>query len=138
MDFFKELNNIFEFLFSIRKLEKYLAIDVKFPIKWVIPKSVIENSKVVENESQDTDLRFFSFVSEFNEDSLSNTLKNIKTIIRVNKEREDKDKLFKTKVNELKALFDNNNLDSLKLLKIEVLKQNLEMDDGRLEIDSLV
>jgi signal recognition particle subunit SEC65 len=137
MDFFKELNNIFEFLFSIRKLEKYLAIDVKFPSKWVIPKSVIENSKVVENESQDADTRFFSFVSEFKEESLSATLKNIKTIIRVNREREDKEKLFKNKVNELKALFDQNNLDALKLLKFEVLKEKTEKD-GEFEIDDVV
>jgi hypothetical protein len=137
MDFFKELNNIFEFLFSIRKLEKYLAIDVKFPSKWVIPKSVIEDSKVVENENQDSEFRFFSFVSEFKEESLSNTLKNIKTIIRINREREDKEKLFKNKVNELKALFDQNNLDSLKLLKIEVIKEISE-DDGELKIDDVV
>jgi hypothetical protein len=137
MDFFKELNNIFEFLFSIRKLEKYLAIDVKFPSKWVIPKSVIENSKVVENESQDAEVRFFSFVTEFREDSLVTTLKNIKTIVRVNREREDKEKLFKNKVNELKTLFDQNSLDSLKLLKFEVLKEKIE-NNGEFKIDDVV
>jgi hypothetical protein len=137
MNFFKELNNVFEFLFSIRKLEKYLAIDVKFPSKWVIPKSVIENSKVVENETQDSEIRFFSFVSEFKEESLSGTLSNIKTIIKINREREDKEKLFKNKVNELKALFDQNNLDSLKLLKIEVLKETPD-ENGEFKINDVV
>jgi len=132
MDLFKELTSIYEYLYSIRKLEKFLSFDIKLPTKWIIPKNIVETSKVVENQSNDTETRFFSFVSEFNEKNINTTLGTIKLIIKANKEREEKERLFKTKVNELKMLFDNTELDGLKQLKFDI------KDDGQFELDSVV
>ncbi len=137
MDFYKELNNIFEHLHSIRKLEKFISIDIKFPSKWTIPKSLVETTKVLENESPDPEYRFFSFVSDFKESQLIANMGVIKTIIKTNKEREEKERLFKNKVNELKMLFDKSDLDSLKGLTFDVKDKNL-LDDGEFrELDEL-
>lgn len=129
---YKELLTIYEYLFSIRKLEKYLSFDIKFPSKWEIPKSIIDSTKVVENETKDIDKRFFSFVSDFSEKSIESIIHSIRSIIKYNKEREEKERLFKSKVNELKMLFDNTELDGLKQLTFEL------KDDGKLEINPMV
>ena len=56
-----------------------------------------------------------------------NTIKNFK----YNKEREEKDKLFQTKVNELKSIFEKQNLDNLQALKFEISDdQKIELEDG--------
>jgi hypothetical protein len=132
MNMFKELTLIYDYLFSIRKLENYLSFDVKLPAKWTIPKNIVDTAKVVENQSNEPELRFFSFVSEFNETSINTTLGIVKSLIKINKEREEKERLFKTKVNDLKILFDNTSLDNLKQLTFDI------KEDGQFQIDSLV
>jgi hypothetical protein len=48
---------------------------------------------------------------------LENTLDQI---VKTNIEREEKERLFKTKVNELKNIFEKEKLDSLKSLKFDI------------------
>jgi len=78
--------------------------------------------------------RFFSFVSEFNEDVLNKTVENIKNIIAYNKEIEMKESLLKQKIDELKKIFEKENLESLQLLKFDIFEEKLE--DGEEIIDT--
>jgi hypothetical protein len=71
-------------------LKQYLTIDIEFPNHWKIPKRLVQEDKIVENDKVNDGFRFFSFVSEFNENELNVTVENIKNIVAYNKEIEMK------------------------------------------------
>ena len=113
MSLFKDFEGLFPYLISVRKLKTYLSFDIEFPENWKLPKKYVNEERVVENGKQKEGVRNFSFVSEFNETSVDELISNIKSIIHYNKEREEKEKLFENKVNELKKIFENQNLQNL-------------------------
>lgn len=121
MSLYKEIQPILPYLSSIRKLKTYLSFDIYFPSKWVIPKKYVDESKVIENESTVIDMRFFSFVSEINDSDIAQTTTNLLNIIKYNKEKEEKEKLFENKVKELKDIFDKQSLTELKDLKFNLI-----------------
>jgi hypothetical protein len=125
---YKELKDIFHYLVTVRVLKTYLSIDVEFPVGWKIPKRFVQEDKIMENQKVSNDKRFFSFVSEFDEEALNLTLNSIKSIISYNKEIELKEKLLKQKIDELKKIFESQHLESLQNLKFELLEEKL--DDG--------
>ena len=116
MTFYQELSAIGNYLHSVRKLKNYISIDVNFPKSWKLPKKYVSENSVVENESTSNDTRFFSFVSVFDEKSFEEMLINLNGVIKYNKEREEKEKLFESKVLELKQIFEKQNLENLKNL----------------------
>ena len=125
---YNEFKDIFNYLVSIRKLKTYLSIDIEFPITWKIPKRFVDEDKIMENQKVNEDKRFFSFVSEFNQINLDKTVQNIKNIISYNKEIEMKERLLKQKIDELKRIFESENLEHLQTLKFELLEEKL--NDG--------
>ena len=128
MSFYKETKPLIEYLHQIRKLEKYIVFDMLFSKTWKIPKKYIVEDKFLNNGSLEDKL-YLSFICDFEENSLNLIQNNILGIIRYNLEREAKEKLFETKVNELKSMFDKENLDTLKALQFE-LNKNVILDDG--------
>jgi len=131
---YNELKDIFQFLVSVRKLKTYLTIDIEFPANWKIPKKYVIEDKIVENEKLNENYRFFSFVTEFNEVEMNQTVSNIKKIVSYNKEIEMKEKLLKQKIDELKRIFERENLDNLQSLKFDILEEKL--DDGEEIVDT--
>jgi hypothetical protein len=99
---YNEFKDIFQFLISVRKLKTYISIDVEFPLTWKIPKRFVQEDKIIENQKVNDNARFFSFVSEFNEVILNQTVENIKNIISYNKEIEMKERLLIQKIDELR------------------------------------
>jgi hypothetical protein len=125
---YNEFKDIFQFLISVRKLKTYISIDVEFPLTWKVPKRFVQEDKIIENQKVNDNARFFSFVSEFNEIILNQTVENIKNIISYNKEIEMKERLLKQKIDELKRIFESENLEHLQTLKFELLEEKL--NDG--------
>lgn len=125
---YNEFKDIFHYLVSVRKLKTYLSIDIEFPTQWKIPKRFVDEDKIMENQKMSENKRFFSFVSEFNETNLDRTIDNIKKIVAYNKEIELKEKLLKQKIEELKKIFENKDLENLQNLKFELLEEKL--NDG--------
>jgi hypothetical protein len=125
---YNEFKDIFQFLISVRKLKTYISIDVEFPLTWKIPKRFVQEDKIIENQKVNDNARFFSFVSEFNEVILNQTVENIKNIISYNKEIEMKERLLKQKIDELKRIFESEDLEHLQTLKFELLEEKL--NDG--------
>ena len=119
MSLYKEIENIVEYCSSIRKLKTYLSFDMIFPGTWTVLKSHVDETKTVFNKSDEKG-KNISFVSEINEDAISETISKIETVINYNKEKEEKERLFKEKVNELKNLFEKGGLEDLKNLKFDV------------------
>ena len=129
MTFYQELTVIYPYLQSVRKLKNYLSIDVNFPSTWKLPKKYVPENSVVENEATVKDHRCFSFVSAFEEKLVDEMLINLNGVIKYNKEREEKDRLFDSKVSELKQIFDKQNLENLKNLSFELTEKKLSLDD---------
>ena len=128
MSLFKEFEGLFPYLISVRKLKTYLSFDIEFPESWKLPKKYVNEERVVENSKQKEGTRNFSFISEFNEVAVDELISNIKNIINYNKEREEKERLFENKVNELKKIFEKQNLQNLQELKFEITSK-IKLDD---------
>jgi hypothetical protein len=138
MSLFKEFSQLLPYLQSVRKLEKYLSFDVQFPKTWKILKKYVNEEKVLQQESKNIEERLFSFISEINEEDVNLTIDNIKNIISYNLELEMKEKLFDDKVNELKNIFEKQNLNSLKNLQFQIPKNKIKLSDDEEPIQSEV
>lgn len=119
MSFFKELENIVIYTNSIRKLENYLSFDLVFPTTWSLLKSHVDETKTVFHKNDEKG-KTVSFLAEINDESISETIKRIESVINYNKEKEEKQRLFNEKVSELKNLFEKESLDELKSLKFDI------------------
>ena len=120
MSLYKDINHLFPYLISLRKLKNYISFDMSFPNGWKFPKKYVPESGAVEFDTPNANERGISFVSEFSNETIDNTLVNIKSIISYNIEREEKERLLEEKVNELKSFFDKNNISSLRNLKFDI------------------
>jgi len=125
MGLYSDLEDVFEYLISVRKLKNYLSFDIELPRTWKIPKKYANEEKVVELQNKNENRRSFSFVSEFQQSDVDLIVTNIKNIIAYNKEIEQKEKLLQQKIQELKSIFDKTNLDNLQSLKFEIIEQSL-------------
>jgi hypothetical protein len=119
MSFYKELSPFLEYIHSIRKLENYFSFDMVFPIKWSLPKSLLDENQIVGFELQNQNMKGISFVSSITDKDISTTLLKIAKVIKLNKEKEMKEKLFKETIDKLKQTFEKNDLDKLKNLYFE-------------------
>ena len=115
-----QLTPILKYLHQIRRIEDYLIFDMYFPNSWKILKKFVIEDKFVNMGTVDEGLMGMSFVSETDEEKLTLTQNNIIGIINYNLEREQKDMLLETKINELKGIFEKQSLDSLKSLKFDI------------------
>lgn len=128
MSFYKEILPFVEYIHSIRKLESYLSFDMKFPVKWSIPKSIIDEGKIIGFEVEDQNSKGITFVTPINESEVSTILVKIGKIIKLNKERELKERLFKQTVEQLKQTFEKTDLDKLKNLYFDFDDTELDTD----------
>jgi hypothetical protein len=110
MSIYNEFNELYPYIQSIRKLKTYLSFDMSFPKDWKLPKKYVPQDSVIENKSTDPTMRLISFGVEFNEDTVNTIVDSIKNVIKYNREIEEKELLFGLKVQELKNIFEKQNL----------------------------
>lgn len=132
MSFYKELSPYVDYLHSIRKLKTYLSFDMIFPAKWSLPKSLTDEGQIVGFEAENQNLKGISFVSSLDNSEVTKTLGKISKIIKLNKERELKEKLFKETVERLKSTFEKTDLDKLQNLYFDFDEGD---DTPELEVD---
>lgn len=129
MSLYKEFSNLLPYIQSVRKLKEYFSFDISFPNTWKIPKKYVREDRVLEQESKIPNERLFSFVCEITEEEVQLTYGNIRSIIKYNLDREEKEKLFQAKVDELKSLFEKQNLSNLKGLQFEIKQNKISLED---------
>ena len=137
MSLYKEFSELLPYIQSVRKIEKYLSFDISFPTSWKLPKKYVQEDKVMEQENKIAGNRTFSFVAEINESDIEQVTENLQNIIKYNLEREEKDRLFQNKVDELKTIFEKQNLESLQNLKFDLKSKTLsklKLDDNEEEL----
>ncbi len=134
MSFYKDLNPFVEYLQSIRKLKNYLSFDIVFPSKWSLPKTMLEDGQLIAFETEGENLQGVSFLCQITEPEIKNTINKISKVIKLNKEKELKERLFKDTIEDLKKTFEKNDLEKLKKLffdfKLEEQKNNSNEQDG--------
>jgi len=141
MSFYTELSPFVEYLHSIRKLKNYLSFDMVFPTKWSLPKSLVEEGQIVGFEAENQNLKGISFVSPIDDSEVSKNLVKIAKIIKLNKEKELKERLFKETVEQLKNTFEKTDLDKLKNLNFyfeeedETPELNVDLDETDNDLD---
>ena len=81
-------------------------------------------------------MKLISFVSDFNEDEITLTTNNIRSIIEYNKELEEKEVLFVNKVEELKRIFEKQDLGKLQKLTFDLKEYKLGEDDNEEQRDT--
>jgi hypothetical protein len=90
-----------------------------FPESWMMLKKSPEGLEILQNQNNEG-ITVTSFVCE-NQKSLINIVENtIENLIKTNIEREEKERLFKSKVQELKSIFEKEKLENLKGLKFDI------------------
>ena len=138
MSLYQEFSALLPYLQSVRKIKNYLSFDVSFPNTWKIPKKFVEEDKIMEQTSQVPNERLFSYVTEITEDGVQKAHINIKNIIKYNLEREEKDRLFESKVEELKQIFEKQNLDKLKSLQFDIIEKStkVQLEDNEEQIST--
>ena len=109
-----------KYLKSVRILKNYISFDMMFPTTWVMLKNTHESIEILKNESNKKELI----------DIIELTLDKI---MKANIEREEKERLFKNKVQELKNIFEKEDLENLKGLKFDMEELTKLIDNDREE-----
>jgi hypothetical protein len=136
MSFYKEILPFVEYIHSIRKLESYLSFDMKFPTKWSIPKSIVDEAQVIGFDVEDPNMKGITFVSPIGEREVSLIIIKLGKIIKLNKERELKERLFKQTVEQLKQTFEKTDLDKLQNLYFDFDENDIDTElDGEIETE---
>ena len=87
-----------------------------FPTKWSLPKSLVEEGQIVGFETEGTETKGISFVAEISDTSVNEILTKIARVIKLNKEKESKERLFRQTVEQLKQTFEKTDLERLQNL----------------------
>jgi len=119
MTYFNFIDKVQPYLKSVRILKNHVSFDMIFSDTWLITKSRYKDIEVIKGASEG-DKVLLSFVSPLDEDKINNIEDFVDSIIKTNREREEKDRLFRSKVQELKNIFEKQKLEDLKGLKFDV------------------
>lgn len=116
MNFYQNIQPFLDYVFSIRKLKDYISFDLLFPTKWSLPKNLPEGVEIVPFKSEENISKGTSFLVQITEENISKVILVISKTIKLNKERELKEILFKQTIDNLKKTFEQNDLDKLQNL----------------------
>ena len=103
------------YFFSLREIDSNVSLDIKLPVTWKF-ESIIAPYKTLKTKVQDKNEKFtlVSLISHATADGYEIVFACAKEIISVNKELEEKQRLFQSKIKELEILFQHQSLDKLK------------------------
>lgn len=121
------------YLKSVRVLKNYISFDMIFPNTWLVLKKYPEGIEVLQNETEDGKI-ITSFVCENNKTLIDILEQTMDSYIKTNIEREEKEKLFKSKVRELQNIFEKEKLENLKSLKFDIEELTKILEDESEEI----
>ena len=100
-------------------------------MQWGLPKSITEEDKVLPYDSGDVNMKGISFACPFEEKEVSAAITKIIRVIKLNKDKEIKEKLFKETIDSLKKTFETTDLETLKRLYFDFeTDQQKSLEDG--------
>ena len=125
----KALDALQPYVIGIRYLQGTPLVDVVFKEGWTLP----EDAHIT-REKGDKSMNYYMLFSQSPHIGLDELLAYVEKTIRLNQEREKKQDLLKSKIEEMKQLFNKNPLTKLQTLKF-IFKDDVVIDDFALEIE---
>lgn len=119
MIYYNFINKSKKYFKSVRMIKDYVSFDMSFPKTWSILKEHSKNVEIIKSDGNENNL-IISFVLPIDEDNINKVEEVVESIIKYNIEKEEKERLFKSKVQELKGIFEKQKLDNLKTLKFDI------------------
>lgn len=113
---FEYIQKLRPYFFSMREFETTISLDLKIPSNWFY-ETIIEKYNVwAKKQDSKGDIILISFITESTKEGYDKLFDCINELIYLNKEEEEKAKLFEEKLFELQELFQNSSLNELKQL----------------------
>jgi len=115
---YETIKSLQPYFHSLREVQNKVSLDIKIPTNWEFEKT-LSMYKMIQYKIQDKNEKniLLSIFSTPNSNGYMVVFGCANDIIKINKEQEQKQQLFKEKVSELEKLFNVNPLDKLKELK---------------------
>lgn len=124
------------YLKSVRILKGYVSFDLYLSNFWSIPKKfVTDGIEIIKSDNVDKpNTVLYSLVVKNERDMVDSLEECFNNIVSYNKEKEEKERLFKQKIQELKTMFESKGVDELKGLHFEMTEEvRLGLDDENIE-----
>ena len=104
---------------SLREVSNNVSLDIKLPLTWKY-EDIIKPYSTINVKVQDKNDKYnlLSLVSQATQEGYDVVFACANEIFKINREEEEKQKLFQQKVKELQELFKNESLDKLKEINL--------------------
>lgn len=104
---------------SLREVNVNVSLDIKLPLTWRYEEIVKPYSTInVKVQDKNDKFNLISLVSQATQEGYDVVFACANEIFKINREEEEKQKLFQQKVKELQELFKNESLDKLKEINL--------------------
>jgi hypothetical protein len=138
MGLYTEISKFNNYFNSIRMHEGLVVIDLKLPIQWKDKEVLSDRGGKIQMKVGTSNEKFklVSFFAPFDVGGTEILSNEIFAIIKWNKDQEEKNELLNIKMVELRKVFNENNVDSLRNLNI-AFDNKIELN-GEEELTTLV
>lgn len=129
---FETIKSLRPHFHSLREIENNVSLDVKLPLSWRY-EEIVKPYRSIKIKVQDKNEKFtlLSLVSSATQDGYDVVFACALEILQINKDEEEKQRLFQQKVKELQELFKKESLDKLKDINLlEDYGQEIAASDG--------
>jgi hypothetical protein len=112
---FESIKSLRPHFHSLREIEGNVSLDIKLPLTWRY-EDIVKPYRSVKIKIQDKNEKFtlLSLISNGTQDGYDVVFACALEILQINRDEEEKQKLFQQKVKELQELFKKESLDKLK------------------------
>jgi hypothetical protein len=112
---FESIKSLRPHFHSLREIEGNVSLDIKLPLTWRY-EDIVKPYRSVKIKIQDKNEKFtlLSLISNGTQDGYDVVFACALEILQINRDEEEKQKLFQQKVRELQELFKKESLDKLK------------------------
>ena len=120
---FENIKILRPYFHSLREVQNNVSLDIKLPLTWTY-ENIVKPYSSIKTKVQDKNDKYnlISLVSEATQEGYDVVFACANEIMKINKEEEEKQKLFQLKIKELQELFKHESLDKLK--EITLLNTN--------------
>lgn len=116
---FQSIKSLRPHFHSLREIEGNVSLDIKLPLTWRY-EDIIKPYRSIKIKIQDKNEKFtlLSLISNGTQDGYDVVFACALEILQINRDEEEKQKLFQQKVKELQELFKTETLDKLKEINL--------------------
>lgn len=112
---FENIKTIRPHFHSLREIKNFVSLDIKLPLNWSYETIVSPYTSIsIKLQQKDEKQNLISLISDATQSGYDVVFACANEIIKINKEEEEKQRLFQEKVKELQELFKKESLDKLK------------------------